>query len=109
MANYDTELNIYGSEVIANQKKITTSDVIYNKIYAGQILEIFKLSIAFLFSQLILRLLDNTILKFFINNTLLYAILIISMSIAMLLLAGSIFTYIKITNEKDSFFDTLIK
>ena len=109
MASYNSELNINGDEVIANKKTFATSDSFYNHIYISQILEMLKIVVAFLFSQLILRLLDNTILKYFINNTWLYAILIICMALAILLLAGSIFTYIKITDEKDELLDKLLR
>ena len=106
---YNSEINISGDGVIANKKQFATSDNFYKHIYIGQILEMLKLVVAFLFSHLILRLLDNTILKYFINNTLLYAILIICMALAILLLAGSIFTYIKIVDEKDELLDKLLK
>jgi hypothetical protein len=109
MSVYNTQLNTDVSEVLANKNRFITSEEIYQNIYIGQLLEISKLSISFLFSSLLIKLLDNALFSYFIKYPRLYSILLIFMLICIILLAGSVFTYIKIVNEKDDFLDKLVK
>jgi hypothetical protein len=109
MSRYNSELNTHASEVLANKTSFITTEEIYKNIYIGQLLEISKLSISFLFSSILLKLLDNSLFSYFVKYPRLYSILLVFMLICIILLAGSVFTYIKVVNEKDDFLNKLVK
>lgn len=109
MSSLIPDISIEENDVLANKIRLVTSQEIYNKIYTNQLLEIFKLAISFLLTTLFVRLIDNSLLNYYKNNKYLYSILLICLLISVILIAGSIFTYIKISNEKSEFLDKLIK
>lgn len=109
MADNEFNIKIQHSEgVIANKKRFVTTSEIYNNIYTNQLLEIFKLSTSFLLSILLSKLLENTLLDPYKNNHIMYSIILIVCLISVILIAGSTFTYLKITNEKDNFLQQVI-
>ena len=108
MSNIGSDLNIDEKEVLANKARFVTSEEIYNTIYTNQLLEVFKLAISFLLSTLLVKLLDNALFDYYKKNRYLYSILLITLLIAVVLLAGGVFTYLKIINEKNEFLNKLL-
>lgn len=109
MSSSIPDINLDNKQVLANKIKLVTSQEIYNKIYTTQLLEIFKLAISFLLTTLFVRLIDNSILDYYKKNRYLYSILLICLLISVILIASSIFTYLKISNDKNDFLEKLIK
>jgi len=107
MSSYQSDFG-NNKEVLANKSRFVTSEEIYNNIYTNQLLEIFKITISFLLSSLLLKLLENSLFDFYKANRYLYSILLVIFVIALILLAGGIFTYLKITNEKQDFLNQLL-
>jgi hypothetical protein len=98
---------IHDKEVLLNKSRFTTSEEVYNSIYTNQLLEVFKIAISFLISSLLVKLLDNSIFVYYKKNYVLSAILACALLIAVILLAGGVFTYLKISNEKNDFLNKL--
>jgi hypothetical protein len=109
MADNQFDINIQNSKgVIANKKRFITTSEIYKTIYTNQLLEVFKLSVSFVLSYLILKLIENILLDPYKNNHKMYSIILIVCIISLILIAGGTFTYLKITNEKDNFLQQVI-
>ena len=107
MSFHYTELTDSPTEVLANKTVFSTSEDSYRKVYVSQLFEVLKLAVSFLLSQLVIKLFDNAILEYFKPYKTLYSILLIFMLFFILVLATSIFTYVKITNEKDAFLQSV--
>lgn len=109
MSAQNTELVIDNPiEVLANKQKYSTTEDTYNKVYMLQLLELSKLSVSFLMSSLLLKLLDHTILKRFEKYNTAYSILLAVMLVCIITLAASVFTYIKILNDKNTYLQNIL-
>lgn len=108
ISHTDVELDKGRNEVIANKSKLVTTTEIYNKIYSTQLLEILKLSISFLISQILLILLKRTIFQYYEQYLGLYIILLISLLVYITLTTVSISTYLKIINDKNEFLNKIL-
>ncbi len=97
------------SDIIINKAEIMTTDKLYDSVYFSQLLEVNRLAFAFLISQLFLRIIDHSILEQFKNNNKLYLIILVVLLIALMLIAVKVFTFIKISNEKDELMKKLTK
>jgi hypothetical protein len=97
------------SDIIINKAEIMTTDKLYNSVYYNQLLEVNRLAFAFLISQLFLRIIDHTLLEQFKSNNYLYLSILIVLLIALMLIAVKVFTFIKISNEKDELMKKLTK
>jgi uncharacterized protein YybS (DUF2232 family) len=109
MSVHNTEIVLDNPiEVLANKQKYSTTEDTYNKIYMLQLLELSKLSVSFLMSSLLLKLLEHTVFKKFEKNGAAYSILLTVMLVCIVTLAASVFTYIKIINDKDTYLQTIL-
>ena len=108
MSSTGFDLNVDKKEVIANTSRFVTSEQIYDTIYRNQLLEVFKLTISFLLTSLLIKLLDNALFDYYKKYKYLYSLLLVFLLILVILLAGSLFTYMKITNEKNDFLNKLL-
>ncbi len=97
------------SNIIINKADIMTTNKLYDSVYYNQLLEINRLAFAFLISSFFLRIIDHVILNQFKENNTLYIIILIVVLIALMLIAVKIFTFIKISNEKDELMKKLTK
>jgi hypothetical protein len=109
MSIHNTELVLDNpTEVLANKQKYSTTQDTYHKIYMLQLLEISKLSISFLLSTLLIKLFEHTIFKKFEKYNVAYSILLVVMLGCIITLAASVFTYIKIMNDKDAVLQNIL-
>ncbi len=97
------------SNIIINKADIMTTNKLYDSVYYNQLLEINRLAFAFLISSFFLRIIDHAILNQFKENNTLYIIILIVVLVALMLIAVKIFTFIKISNEKDELMKKLTK
>ena len=104
MADNQFNINLQNNnDVIANKKQFVTTREIYNNIYRNQLLEVFKLSTSFILSLLLLKLIENVLLNRYKNNTIMYSVILIVCIISLILIAVKTFTYLKITNDMNTF------
>ncbi len=101
--------NSYQDYIIVNKQTVTTSKDLYTNIYSKQSLEILKLAVGFLLSQLIIKLLNEGIIDNFKDNKLIQIILIITFIFSIYLVGVELFTYIKIQNDKEQLLKELTK
>jgi hypothetical protein len=103
MSTHNTELVLDNPrEVLANKQKYSTTQDTYQSIYMLQLLEISKLAISFLLSTLLIKLLDHTLFRRFQKYNVAYSILLVVMLVCIITLAASVFTYVKIVNDKNT-------
>ncbi len=88
-------------EIVLNKGSILTTRELYKKTKEIQSLEILKIALGFLISTFIIRILDNLLLNNFQNNKILYSILLILILFIVINLSISLFTNIKINNDKE--------
>jgi len=96
------------NNVIIDGSSLFTTEKLYNNVYYNQLLEIMKIALAFLISTIIVRVFDISIFNYFQNNKLLYFVLLIIMLISIILIGTKLFTYVKVTNDKDDLLKKLI-
>jgi hypothetical protein len=87
--------------IIINKPTATTTKELYSNTYSKQSLEILKLTVGFLLSQLLLKILNEAVFDNFYNNKVLLVILIIVFAVSIYLVGTELFTYIKIQNDKE--------
>lgn len=87
--------------IIINKPTATTSKELYSNTYQKQSLEILKLAVGFLLSQLLLKLLNEGVFNNFKDNKIVQIILIITFAISIYLVGTELFTYIKIHSDKE--------
>ena len=69
MATFSVQkLNFKSNNVLANSSSQLSQDELQNKIYYKQLLEIFKLTVSFLLTNIAIRLLDNTFLNYYLKT-----------------------------------------
>lgn len=93
--------------IIVNKNTIITTQQVYENVYYTQLLEIMKLSLAFLTSQFAFRLMDLIIIQEFKDEKRFYIPLLFVLLIAIVMIGVKIFTYVKIANDKDEFIKRL--
>jgi len=109
MSVHNTELVIDNPrEVLANKQKFSTTEDTYNNIYTLQLLELSKLATSFLLSSLLIKLLDHTLFKKFEKYDKAFSILLIVMLGCITTVAASVFTYIRIKDEKELIFQNIL-
>jgi hypothetical protein len=96
-------------DIIANKNNILTTNEIYKHIYMDQFIEISKLAFSFLIYQFIIRILDLMIFDKYKHKKVLYTILLIVFLICFTFIAIRLFTYVKISSDKDELLKKLIK
>ncbi len=99
----------YQDYIIVNKPTATTSKELYLNTYSKQSLEILKLAVGFLLSQLLLKLLNESIFDNYKENKIVQIILIITFVISIYLVGTELFTYIKIQNDKEILLKELTK
>jgi hypothetical protein len=87
--------------IIINKPTATTTKELYSNTYSKQSLEILKLTVGFLLSQLLLKILNEAVFDNFYNNKVLLVILIIVFAVSIYLVGTELFTYIKIQSDKE--------
>ena len=107
---YIVKMSISDKEdIIANKNNILTTNEIYKHIYMDQFIEISKLAFSFLIYQFIIRILDLMIFDKYKHKKVLYTILLIVFLICFTFIAIRLFTYVKISSDKDELLKKLIK
>ncbi len=87
--------------IVIDISDILTTSKLYNNVYYRQLLEINRLAFGFLISSLFLKIVEHTILDQFKDNNVMYVSILIVLTVAIMYIAVKVFTYIKISNEKD--------
>jgi hypothetical protein len=87
--------------IIINKPTATTTKELYSNTYSKQSLEILKLTVGFLLSQLLLKILNEAVFDNFYNNKVLLVILIIVYAVSIYLVGTELYTYIKIQSDKE--------
>ncbi len=102
-------MSSYQDYIIINKPTATTTKELYTNTYSKQSLEILKLTVGFLLSQLILKVLNEGIFNFFTDNKVILIILILTFGISIYLVGTELFTYIKIQSDKEQLLKELTK
>ncbi len=87
--------------IVIDISDILTTSKLYNNVYYSQLLEINRLAFGFLISSFFLKILEHSILDQFKDNNVMYVSILIVLTVAIMYIAVKVFTYIKISNEKD--------
>ncbi len=94
--------------IILNKPTATTTKELYINTYSKQSLEILKLTVGFLLSQLLLKILNEGIFNSFKDKFILI-LMVITFTVAIYLTGTELFTYIKIQNDKEQLLKDLAK
>lgn len=92
------------NNVVIDQSEILSTEKIYNHIYYNQLIEICKFAMGFLLAQMLLRIFDNVLFDFVKDNTFLYVIILIWLTVIIFILTATLFTVSKINNDSDNYY-----
>lgn len=87
--------------IIYDKNKYLTSVDLYEKVFTSQFLEILKLAIGFLVSQLLYNLISISLLDYYKGYMIYQLIITIILLFILLYLGSELFAFLKIKNDKD--------
>ena len=96
------------SDIVIDNSQIFTTKKLYNTTYYNQLLEIMKVALSFIIASFALRIFDIIIFNYFEKNKTLYLFLLIVILGSIIIIGTKLFTYLKITNDKDDLLKKLI-